>query len=64
MNTIKFELIGVSSPIEIKEKIRTQYRAARKREGVRPTEFMQSPEPTPARAAAGGSLAPAATGKG
>ena len=62
--TPRVALIGVSNPIEVKEKIRTQYRAARKREGVRPTEFMQSPDPTQARAAAGGPLSPAATGKG
>ena len=49
--TPQVELIGVSNPTEIKEKIRTQYRAARKREGVRPTEFMQSPNPPQARPA-------------
>jgi hypothetical protein len=27
----------------VKETIRTQYRAARKREGMRPTEFVKSP---------------------
>jgi membrane protein YdbS with pleckstrin-like domain len=36
-------LIGVCRPTNVKEMIRTQYRAARQREGVRPTEFMQSP---------------------
>jgi membrane protein YdbS with pleckstrin-like domain len=36
-------LVGISSPTKVKEMIRTQYRAARQREGVRPTEFMQSP---------------------
>ena len=36
-------LVGISSPTKVKEVIRTQYRAARQREGVRPTEFMQSP---------------------
>jgi membrane protein YdbS with pleckstrin-like domain/DNA-directed RNA polymerase subunit RPC12/RpoP len=36
-------LAGVSRPTKTKEIIRTQYRAARQREGVRPTEFMQSP---------------------
>ena len=33
----------ISRPIRVKEMIRTQYRAARQREGVHPTEFMQSP---------------------
>jgi membrane protein YdbS with pleckstrin-like domain len=37
------DLVKVSRPIQIKELIRTQYRAARQREGVRPTEFMRSP---------------------
>jgi membrane protein YdbS with pleckstrin-like domain len=37
------DLMGISSPTKVKEMIRTQYRAARQREGVRPTEFMQSP---------------------
>ena len=36
-------LARVSRPIKVKELIRTQYRAARQREGVRPTEFLQSP---------------------
>jgi membrane protein YdbS with pleckstrin-like domain len=36
-------LVGVASPTAVKETIRTQYRAARQREGVRPTEFLQSP---------------------
>jgi hypothetical protein len=36
-------LVRVSRPMKIKELIRTQYRAARQREGVHPTEFMQSP---------------------
>ncbi len=33
-------LLGIRNPIEIKETIRNQYRAARRREGVRPTEFI------------------------
>lgn len=41
--TPKVDLVRVSRPTTIKEMIRTQYRAARQREGVRPTEFMQSP---------------------
>jgi membrane protein YdbS with pleckstrin-like domain len=41
--TPEVDLIGVSRPLKVKETIRTQYRAARQREGVRPTEFMQSP---------------------
>lgn len=36
-------LVRVSSPTKVKEMIRTQYRAARVREGVHPTEFMHSP---------------------
>jgi len=36
-------LLNISSPTKVKEMIRTQYRSARRREGVRPTEFMQSP---------------------
>ena len=36
-------LVGISSPTKVKETIRTQYRAARQREGVHPTEFMRSP---------------------
>ena len=36
-------LARISRPIKVKEMIRTQYRAARQREGVRPTEFLQSP---------------------
>jgi membrane protein YdbS with pleckstrin-like domain len=42
-STPEVDLVGVSSPTKVKEMIRTQYRAARQREGVRPTEFMQSP---------------------
>jgi len=41
--TPEVDLVGVSGPTKIKEMIRTQYRAARQREGVHPTEFMQSP---------------------
>jgi membrane protein YdbS with pleckstrin-like domain len=41
--TPEVDLVGISSPTKVKEMIRTQYRAARQREGVRPTEFMQSP---------------------
>lgn len=35
---------GISRPIQVKEMIRTQYRAARQREGVHATEFMHSPD--------------------
>jgi membrane protein YdbS with pleckstrin-like domain len=41
--TPKVELSGISGPTKVKEMIRTQYRAARRREGVHPTEFMPSP---------------------
>ena len=41
--TPEVDLVGVSSPTKVKELIRTQYRAARQREGVHPTEFMKSP---------------------
>ena len=41
--TPETDLAGISSPTKVKEMIRTQYRAARQREGVHPTEFMQSP---------------------
>jgi membrane protein YdbS with pleckstrin-like domain len=41
--TPTMELLSIASPIKIKELIRTQYRAARQREGVHPTEFMRSP---------------------
>jgi hypothetical protein len=37
------DLVGISRPTTVKEMIRTHYRAARQREGVRPTEFMKSP---------------------
>ena len=41
--TPQVDLVGISRPTKVKEMIRTQYRAARQREGVHPTEFMQSP---------------------
>jgi membrane protein YdbS with pleckstrin-like domain len=41
--TPEVHLVKISRPTTIKELIRTQYRAARQREGVHPTEFMQSP---------------------
>ncbi len=41
--TPQVDLVGISSPTKVKEMIRTHYRAARQREGVHPTEFMQSP---------------------
>jgi membrane protein YdbS with pleckstrin-like domain len=41
--TPEVHLVRISRPTTVKEMIRTQYRAARQREGVRPTEFMQSP---------------------
>lgn len=41
--TPRLQLVNVSAPTKIKELVRTQYRAARQREGVRPTEFMHSP---------------------
>jgi len=41
--TPRLELAGISGPAKVKETIRTQYRAARQREGVHPTEFLQSP---------------------
>ncbi len=36
-------LVKISSPTKVKELIRTQYRAARQREGVHPAELMRSP---------------------
>ena len=42
-STPSVALARISRPITVKEMIRTQYRAARQREGVRPTEFMQTP---------------------
>jgi hypothetical protein len=43
-STPTVSLAGVSGPTQVKEMIRTQYRASRQREGVHPTEFMQSPD--------------------
>ena len=42
-STPTLELVAIANPVEVKEAIRNQYRAARQREGVRPTEFMRSP---------------------
>jgi membrane protein YdbS with pleckstrin-like domain len=42
-STPEVDLTGISSPMKVKEMIRTQFRAARQREGVRPTELLQSP---------------------
>lgn len=42
-STPEVDLVRVSRPTRVKEMIRTQYRAARQREGVHPTEFMESP---------------------
>ena len=41
--TPEVRLASISRPTAVKELIRTQYRAARRREGVHPTELMQSP---------------------
>jgi membrane protein YdbS with pleckstrin-like domain len=41
-STPQVDLAGISRPMAVKEMIRTEYRAARQREGVHPTEFMQS----------------------
>jgi len=41
--TPEVDLVRISRPTKVKEMIRTQYHAARQREGVHPTEFMQSP---------------------
>jgi membrane protein YdbS with pleckstrin-like domain len=41
--TPEVDLVRISRPTAVKEMIRTRYRAARQREGVHPTEFMQSP---------------------
>jgi membrane protein YdbS with pleckstrin-like domain len=41
--TPEVDLLRISSPTKVKEMIRTQYRTARQREGVHPTEFMRSP---------------------
>jgi membrane protein YdbS with pleckstrin-like domain len=43
VTTPQVDLLKISRPTRVKEMIRTQYRAARQREGVHPTEFMQSP---------------------
>ena len=40
--TPETDLVRIARPTEAKEMIRTQYRAARQREGVHPTEFMRS----------------------
>ncbi len=42
-STPRVDLAGISRPTRVKEMIRTQYRAARQREGVHPTEFLKSP---------------------
>jgi hypothetical protein len=39
-STPETDLMRIPGPMTVKEMIRTQYRAARRREGVRPTEFM------------------------
>lgn len=41
-STPRLSLSGVNKPLEVKETIRTHYRAARQREGVRPTEFIDT----------------------
>jgi membrane protein YdbS with pleckstrin-like domain len=41
--TPQLDLVRISGPAKVKEMIRTQYRASRRREGVHPTEFLQSP---------------------
>jgi membrane protein YdbS with pleckstrin-like domain len=41
--TPEVHLVRISRPARVKEMIRTQYRAARQREGVHATEFMKSP---------------------
>jgi membrane protein YdbS with pleckstrin-like domain len=43
VTTPQVALVKISRPTKVKELIRTQYRAARQREGVHPTEFLQSP---------------------
>jgi membrane protein YdbS with pleckstrin-like domain len=40
-STPRVELTGVLDPLEIKETIRIHYRAARKQEGMHPTEFIK-----------------------
>lgn len=42
-STPEVKLVRIARPTTVKEMIRTQYRAARRREGVHPTEFLQSP---------------------
>ncbi|MBK8476935.1 MAG: PH domain-containing protein [Opitutaceae bacterium] len=42
-STPGIRLVGVAGPVAVKEMIRSHYRAARQREGVRPTEFLQTP---------------------
>ena len=41
--TPETDLVRISRPTAVKEMIRTQYRAARQREGVHPAELMRSP---------------------
>jgi membrane protein YdbS with pleckstrin-like domain len=41
-NSPRIELIGINSPVEVKETIRDHFRAARQREGVRAAEFITS----------------------
>ena len=36
----RFEMVGVTSPLKVKDAIRVQFRTARLRERVRPTEFI------------------------
>lgn len=42
-STPEVHLVNLPQPAALKEMIRTQYRAARQREGVHPTELIQSP---------------------
>jgi membrane protein YdbS with pleckstrin-like domain len=42
--TPKFELVGITDPLAVKDTIRTHFRNARLRERVRPTEFMSDIE--------------------
>ncbi len=41
-STPRLDLVGVLHPIDVKEAVRKHYRAARKREGVHPAEFITS----------------------
>ncbi len=41
-STPQVELTGVAQPVQVKETLRTQFRAARHREGMRPTEFIDT----------------------